>query len=116
MFSLRLLLPVSGKIGKQQWKAGCKVPFAEARCGKHHVERLQSLRSEIKDRDPDAVEVIVINPSARAARDIWESQFTIYVKAFECFPEPPDPNKPEWRKQVRIELADHQPHTGGTTR
>ena len=80
------------------------------------IAKLQSLRSEIKDRDPDAVEVIVINPSARAACDIWESQFTIYVKAFECFPEPPDPNKPEWRKQVRIELADHQPHTGGTTR
>jgi len=61
---------------------------------------IKQIRSQIKDRNPDNVEVVLINPSAKRASDICEYDLSIKVVAFEIY-RPPRFNR-EWHKQVRI--------------
>ena len=73
------------------------------------ISELNKLRSKIKDRDPDSVEVVVMNPSARSAHNICQHSFLLKIEAFERYPDPLfDKNNPrsEWHKQIRIVLPN----------
>jgi len=68
------------------------------------ISKLQAIRDSIKDRDANKVPVVVMNCRARANEPIIEKRISVKLEAFERFPEPPDPEHPEWYKEVRIVL------------
>ena len=71
---------------------------------KSYLEQIQAIAESIKDRPLENVEVVVINPHAPRACDICCKKFAVDLYAHERFPEPVDPDKPEWHKQLRITI------------
>lgn len=65
---------------------------------------LASLGDQIKDRDPDSVEVLIMNPVAPSMSGVAVTDFSLSLEVFQRFPDPVNPDKPEWCKQIRIEI------------
>lgn len=71
------------------------------------IEELCRIRDSINDRDPSNVEVVIRNPYAPTLPKVIESEFDVRLEAFEIFPEPPDENKPVWKKSVKLWIDEN---------